>query len=174
MARHRFNVQRQRGPRRQTEWLSLAAPDVLTTLNPNSKIQFSTGLTTDEVNKLPFTITRTIGLLTVKSDQVALQENTNGAIGICVVSARALTVGITALPDPLTEANADFWFVFQPWSVVREVSNNSGTMSWIKMFDSKAQRKVEEGDQLAFICANSNSGAAIQFGVQLRMLIKLH
>ena len=172
--RRRFTSNRAPGPRRQTEWLSLAAPDAFTTLNPNSKIQFSTGLTATELDKLPFTITRTIGLLVVKSDQVAVQENTFGAMGICVVSERALTVGITALPDPLTEANADFWFVFEPWSVIREVSNNSGTMSYMKVFDSRAQRKVEEGEQLAFIIANSNSGFGIQFGISLRMLIKLH
>ena len=177
MPRHRrYNAGFARGgaPRRQTEWLSLAAQPSYTSLNPNSKIQFSLGLSATELDKLPFTITRTIGLLAVKSDQVAVQESTQGAMGICVVSERALTTGITALPDPITEANADFWFVFEPWTVIREVSNNYGTLSYVKMFDSRAQRKIEEGEQLAFIMANSNSGFGVQFGIQLRMLIKLH
>ncbi len=94
------------------------------------------------------------------------------------MTSRALTVGITALPDPVTESSADFWFLYVPWATgvriesVAEQSHSATT--WSKVFDSKAQRKVEEGEQLAGIMANASSAQGVEFQIQLRMLIKLH
>jgi len=165
-----------KGSRRQTEWLALASPSVLTVLPALSKIQFSTGLTADEIDKLPFTIVRTIGMLYVESDQVAGSEPTAGAMGITVVTARALTVGITALPDPITEAEADYWFLFQPWMASARITGGGDLENHVyrSMFDTKAMRKVEEGEQLAFIIANASASFGIHFMISLRMLIKLH
>jgi len=128
-----------------------------------------------ELGKLPFTVTRTIGMLTVKSDQVAGLELAFGALGACVVSERANTTGITALPDPVTEVNADFWFLYQPWALVatsNALTRLDGTMQY--SFDSRAQRKVEEGEQLIGIIANASSVHGANFYLSLRMLIKLH
>ena len=156
-----------------TEWLALAPPTATSTLSPSSKILVSS-LTADEKNKLPFTITRTIGILTVLSDTVATKEVSNGAFSAAVVSQRAVTTGITALPDPVTEAGADFWFLYQPWSIIRQVSNNSGSVPFVMMFDSRAQRKVPEGSDIAFVMANASSAFTVEFAVSLRILVKLH
>jgi len=161
------------GPRRQTEWLSLTASG-LTTLAVASKARFAQ-LVTLEIAKLPFTITRTIGLLYVESDQAAATESASGAMGMTVVSERANTVGITALPDPVTESEADFWFVYEPWQIAFRFSGNgSSDYVYTKVFDSRAQRKVEEGDQIVGVIANVSAGSAVNFGIQFRMLIKLH
>ena len=177
MANRRFNrgFNRTRGPRRQTEWLSLSAPTAFTGLGASSKIQYSTGLTAAEITKLPFTIVRTIGFAWIQV-QVETDAVASGAFGAAVVSQRATTVGITALPDPVTESEADFWFLFEPWTAgLRAIAAAGGNdMPYMMRFESKAQRKIEEGEDIAFIMANASSSAAISFQIQLRVLIKLH
>ncbi len=178
MANRRFRSfsGRARGPRRQTEWLSLASPTALSALGAGSKVQFSAGLTTVEIAKLPFTIVKTIGQLYVRSDQDLNSEEAMGALGAAVVSQRATTVGITALPDPVTESEADFWYLFEPWAQSIEIDAGTfGSESVTNVrFQSSAQRKIEEGEDIAFIMANASAAFGIRFGVSLRMLIKLH
>ena len=97
---------------------------------------------------------------------------------MCIVSERAQAVGITALPDPVIEANADFWFLFVPWATsmtietVAEQSHDNHPYQMV--FDSKAQRKVEEGEVFVGIMANASAAQAIEFQIQVRVLIKLH
>ena len=174
--RRSFNRGFARGERRKTEWFALSAPTGVSTLAASSKA-IVTSLTTVEKAKLPFTVIRTIGLLTVLSDQIILREVPSGALGATVVTDRARTVGITALPDPVTESEADFWFLFEPWSCIMQVDGTpivTTSSPWIKVFDSKAQRKVEEGEDVVFIIANADSASGVFNTVQLRMLIKLH
>ena len=175
MANRRFNRGGglRRGPRRQTEWLALAAPTASTALAASSKIQFATQ-SAAEITKLPFTIVRTIGFVNI--EQQSLVDSTqSGAFGITIVSDRAQAVGITALPDPVTEFDADYWFLYIPWSttLVEDATGLSST-PFHTVFDSKAQRKVEEGDRIAGIMANASAAQAIEFQISFRMLIKLH
>ncbi len=172
MARRFNSFQRRSGaPRRQTEWLSLDFTGVNTVAAATKLLVAS--LDSTELDKLPFTITRTIGLLSMRSDQTGAREMLHGALGATVVSERALTVGITALPDPVTENNADFWFLYTPWAISVEATP-SGQGPMLYAFDSKAQRKVEEGDQVVFVMANQSASFGGQFTLQLRILIKLH
>ena len=169
-------MRRTGAPRRQTEWLGLSFATGFSTIPAGSKLQVAT-MDADEITKLPFTVTRTIGLLTVKSDQNVGLELTMGALGFCVVSERAQTVGITALPDPVTEVAADFWFLYQPWSCVSEfdAGGDLGTLGVNRYaFDSRAQRKVEEGETIIGVIANSSSVHGANFFLSFRMLIKLH
>ncbi len=101
-------------------------------------------------------------------------EEASGAFGATVVSQRAVTTGITALPDPVTEDEADFWFLYKPWAFVFKTTSSGFYTATAMGFDSRAQRKVEEGDDIAFVIANASSSAGCQFQVMLRMLIKLH
>ena len=178
MARRRsnFSYRGSAAPRRQTEWLSLPAPTGVNTLAAGNKI-IAAQMDAVEKAKLPFTITRTIGLLTCLSDQVVAREVPMGTLGATVVTDRAVTVGITAMPDPVTESNADYWFLFQPWSVIMQIGGAGevgASHSAQLFFDSKAQRKVEEGEDIVFILANADTASGIFFQLQFRMLIKLH
>jgi len=176
MANRRRNFRSfSQGERRKTEWLSLSAPTGVSSGAAGTK-SLVTSLTTVEKAKLPFTVVRTIGLLTVLSDQIAAREVPSGTFAATVVTDRAVTVGITALPDPVTESEADYWFLFQPWSCIMQVASGAPVTSspWIQMFDSKAQRKVEEGEDIVFIFANADSANGVFFTIQFRMLIKLH
>ncbi len=176
MANRRFRPRVSRGPRRQTEWLSLTAPSATTALAAASKIQWLT-MVAAEITKLPFTIVRTIGFVSIRQ-QSAVDSIQSGAFGLTIVTDRAESVGITALPDPVTESDADYWFLFQPWSTALKIetaAEQSATNSpFHTMFDSKAQRKVEEGERIVGVLANASAAQAIEFQIQLRMLIKLH
>ena len=173
----RSNFRQSSGPRRQTEWLFrefVAAPTVL----DGQTFVFDSSMDATELAKLPFTITRTIGLLTVFSDQAVLTQNPHGAFGALVVSEKAATLGPTAFPDPVTEGNSDEWFLYGQWDATIFVdAGGSAGFGGIQQiaFDSKAQRKVEEGQQIAFLIANAASVVDdAQYIWQYRMLIKLH
>ena len=172
MARQRSNFRRS-GPRRQTEWLAKTF-DVEATVLPSASKIIASSMDADELAKLPFTITRTIGSITVASDQTVALEDLNGALGATIVSERALTVGITALPDPVTEVAADFWFLYQDFSIIGAAENAISLNDRSYRFDSRAQRKVEEGEQIVFIMANASVPAGLKFLLNFRMLIKLH
>ena len=129
-----------------------------------------------ELAKLPFTITRTIGLLSIISDQATASESPHGAFGALVVSEKAATLGVTALPDPVTEANSDEWFLYGLWDAMTVVAAAPAQASSRQYaFDSRAQRKVEEGEQIVFMIANAGSTPFnAKYHWQYRMLIKLH
>jgi len=174
MARRSFA--RRSGPRRSTEWLAKEFLTAPTTLDGLTFI-LDAALDTTELAKLPFTITRTVGLLSIFSNQVGSNEQPHGAMGAMVVSEKAATLGPTALPDPVTEANSDEWFLYKEWDATTKVAATGASFGGIMQipFDSKAQRKVQEGEQVVFMIANASSAADdAQYYLQFRMLIKLH
>ena len=82
-----------RGQRRATEWFASANVTGVTTLAAASFL-FSQSLTAAELAKRPFTVTRTVGSIWVRSDQVANTEDPFGAIGFRVVSEKAIATGL--------------------------------------------------------------------------------
>ena len=178
MANRRFNRSRgfTRGPRRQTEWLSLAAPTSSVVLPAVNKIQFAIQ-SAEEIAKAPFTIIRTIGYVFIEQQSI-VDSVQSGAFGMCIVTERAQAVGITALPDPVIESDADFWFVYEPWATgvrIETVAEQSMSSSPYSMrWESRAQRKVEEGDRIVGVMANASVAQGVEFQIQFRMLIKLH
>ena len=172
MAHRRTRMARTSGPRRQTEWLSLEFQTSGSNLAASSKVLVAQ-MDAVEQAKLPFTITRTVGLISVWSDQIAATESNPGAFGGTIVSDRATVVGITAIPDPVTEHNADFWFLYEPFQCVGGPDGDQRQINFQMKFDSRAQRKVQEGDDIVFVLANGGSTGIIYL-INLRMLIKLH
>ncbi len=118
------------------------------------------------------TILRVVGGVSVRSDQSAVSEDQNGAIGMCLVTDAAAAIGITALPDPVTDVSDDLWFLFQSFSQRLQVLDATGsTVSsvWYP-FDSKAKRILESGHQVVLIGANANSATGMNVTVNLRIL----
>ena len=157
---------------RLTEWFGTSFPTVETALPANSFI-ISLQLTAAELAKRPFTITRTVGLLAMRSDQAAAAEFPFGAFGGIVVSDKAIALGATAVPDPVTQSSSDEWFVYRVIAASGEASTNAGFAMMKYEFDSRAQRKVQDGEDVAFVVANANASDAFQFFLALRMLVKL-
>ena len=161
-----------RSPGRLTEWGAEAfttGEEVLAA----SSFSILSSLAAAGLAKRPFTITRTIGLLAIRSDQAAALEMPFGALGAMVVSEKAANTGATAIPDPVTEASSDEWYMYLEWAAGGEASTNAGFPLALYHFDSRAQRKVQDGEDFVFVIANANANDGAQFFFNARTLIKL-
>jgi len=119
------------------------------------------------------TILRTVGVLTVQSDQAAASENQLGAIGMRIVTDRAGTVGITAIPDPVTEVSDDGWFMYQGFAQAFTFLDSTGFDSdagHTYAIDSSAKRVLEDGSRIAIVVANASSSHGLQVAIVLRLL----
>jgi len=160
---------RGRVARRATEWLGREETAVVTL--PFGSVIFDSSLSTAEKAKRPFTIVRTRGSLFVGSDQAAAQEHLFGSMGMSVVSEQAAGIGVTALPLPGTDVQSDLFFVYESFaSAMRTATDQSGVLL---NFDSKAMRKVEEGQDVAVVLENASPSAGFLYLIQFRMLIKV-
>ncbi len=123
----------------------------------------------------PFTIIRTRAIVQVESDQAAASETVIGAFGAIVVQEEAAGVGITALPRPLTELDAQ-WFVYQAFINSFLFGDGTGFLEpsgTTYEVDSKSMRKVGLSETIVTV-AESNTGQGGIIRTQGRMLIKLH
>ena len=123
----------------------------------------------------PFTIVRERMYWYIRSDVLTGGEIYGGAVGFCVVSDQASAIGVTAVPTPITDQGSDLWYAYAQMfgrfggTAVEEVGKDM-------QIDSKAMRKVEEGEDSIIVF---ESGAVTEslsmvsvFGG--RTLLKLH
>ena len=125
----------------------------------------------------PFTIVRTRFLVSVISDQITASENYAGAVGVAVVSDQAVAVGVTAVPIPITDMSSDLWLMHQLFMASVQIEEASGNGAFLRStnfeIDSKAMRKVEDGQDLVVVGELAlTSGFNITIGG--RMLIKVN
>ncbi len=167
----RFATRRQ-GPRRATEWSASADVTGLTTLSAGGSLldqSFTQAILADVV---PATITRTVGFVTVRSDQIVAAEPLFGAVGFAVVSEQARAVGVTALPTPITEEPSDLWFAYQYFTGFGGTVHGAPLSTF--HFDSRAQRKVVDGEAIVVMIESAVAGFAMEYAIKFRMLFKLH
>jgi len=93
------------------------------------------------------------------------------------VSDQSVAIGVTAVPTPLTDLGSDLWFFHQMLmgGIMKDSSAGFASLRGFRyVVDSKAMRKVEEGQDIVFCSENTNilSGASILVGG--RMLIKMN
>ena len=124
----------------------------------------------------PNTIVRTRGLIQVRSDQTAANEDYSGVVGRCVVTDEAVAVGISAVPTPVDASDSDLWFVYEPYAGDYESLTSVGTNEKGRQYivDSKAMRKVEFGYDLIQVVENSATSNGTILTTFFRTLIKLH
>ncbi len=123
----------------------------------------------------PFTVVRVRGMLQVNSDQVASTERQLGAYGMAVVSDQAVAIGITAVPTPMTDIDSDLWFLHQLFASFQTVFSAIGAVEYTGVpFDSKAMRKVEDGQDLISVVELDTNSDGATFSAVFRMLLKLH
>ncbi len=171
MPRH-FVRGRGRGTRRPTDWSASAVASALTSLAANTIVlsETFTPIVGGE------TLIRTRGLFSWRSDQQAADEALLGAVGIAVVTAQAVSVGITAIPHPDTDSAWGGWlwhsYFSSSLSLGTSVGFDANDMQriWI---DSKAMRKVDEDERLVVVVENSSS-FGMQFNTSERLLSKIH
>ncbi len=125
----------------------------------------------------PFTVVRTHLHFQVKSDQTAASEFYQAALGMAVVSDQAVAIGITAVPTPFTDMGSDLWFLHQILQGDFTFLSGVGVMEiggQLKDVDSRAMRKVEDGQDLVGIVETSSLSTGAVAGFAGRQLIKLH
>ncbi len=161
--------------RRESLWFSIAP--VSNTLATGSAAVLAASLNAAALALRPFTVVRTRGVLYVRSDQAVATELYHAALGIAVVSDEAIAVGVSAVPTPDTERGSDLWFLYAETMGQIQIDTNVGfndAGGSLVEFDSKAMRKVENGQDIAFVketTAISTGAVVVDAG---RMLVKLH
>ncbi len=96
--------------------------------------------------------------------------NGSMVMGGLVVTDAAVAIGITAIPDPVTEINDDVWAFIS--SIPFTASLGSIGEQREATFDSRAMRRLEEGQTFAIVMANAGTATA-NFDVYMRLLAKL-
>ena len=172
MARTRTRRVSGKSSKRVLIWLALELDPVTVAAN--------TGVLLGSLNAAalalaPFTVIRTRGIFTFRSDQIADAEQFAGAIGMQVVTQQAVGAGIGSIPTPLAEADSDF-FLYENY--FGSTLDGGGAVqvheSQVqRVFDSKAMRKVDKNDNIA-ITAEATALAGTSVGVYGRILIALH
>ena len=173
MARSRNVVVHGRStPRRATTWLASSVETARSNLAAATAVLDQTFAFGEDA-----TIIRVRGSLWVSSDQNAANEEPFGAFGMAVVTDQAAAIGVTAVPTPIADASSDNWFLHFPWLASIRVGDATGfdNNAYIRYdIDNKAMRKVDDGDTVVVVMENSSAGAAVDFLLQFRMLIKQH
>ena len=107
-----------------------------------------------------------------RSDQSVAIEYQIGAFGYAVVSDQAVAIGVSAVPTPITDQDSDLWFL---WKLMYGDESNltdrtrSSTRATV---DSKAMRRVDQGQDIVGVGEVTGSGLVMNVGG--RMLVKLH
>ena len=161
--------------RRQTQWVGVT--ETSTTLAAaNSSALISLG-NAALLADTPFTIVRTRLTWYVRSDQTAALEGYQTAIGMGVFSDAAIQVGVASLPTPFTDLGSDAWLMHETIAGVFIFISGVGidpVGGILRQLDSKAMRKVEDGDNIAIVGENSGNAFGSVGQLSGRFLIKLH
>jgi len=159
--------------KRLTRWLDLT-PAISAFTAEGGTILFS--LTTEELALRPFTIVRSRIQVAIESDQLIASEFQVGAIGVAVVSDQAVAIGAAAVPTPITDIESDLWLVHQLLFSSFAFITAAGFDQRIEQYaiDSKAMRKVEDGEDVVVVGELSSAGGGFNMFVGGRILVKLH
>jgi len=119
------------------------------------------------------TLVRTRGVIRISSDQTATVEEQVGAFGFVRVTDQAIAAGAASIPGPVTDGDDDGWAVWVPFAQ-EGASSTVGApgMGNAWMIDSKAQRIVREGQQLAVMIENAHATHGFEVLVALRSLAR--
>ncbi len=172
MARSRGRIRFTRPPAKTKIWIGNNVAVV--TLTSGAQ-QLIASLNAAALLLRPFTILRTRIDLLFRSDQAATDEAPSGGFSMIVVKETAAAVGVSALPGPLAEIDADH-FVYQGMTTAVLSATSVGVTAPVGtryMIDSKAMRKVGPQDDVAIQGELRSVGGAF-LNMEGRMLLQLH
>ena len=172
MVRNRIVTPRRSGSRSRTEWARTDAASGGTAFKAlaGGAAVLDQSIVTDD----PITLIRTRGMIVVQSDQQAGDENPFGAFGICVVSAQAFAIGITAIPTPYTDADSDLWFVHGYFAAPLAFADATGfaNVSQRVDFDSKAMRRMSPDEVGVAVIENGTAAEGLSYTFNFAILAK--
>ena len=94
---------------------------------------------------------------------------------MAVVSDQAAAVGVTAVPDPISDSGSDMFLMHQYFAApFRFSAAGVAVIAATFEFDSKAMRKISEDETLVVVVANSNAAHGLEYLLQFRMLLKVN
>jgi len=168
----RFNRARSFGRRSSPNRAWAGAVDVESTIvGPSTKTLLGS-LVLSNTN-IDETVLRTVGMISVKTDNVAADEQQIGAFGMIVVNDLALAAGAASIPGPVTDIGDDGWFVHVPFNssfLFGDTSAIQHNINTSHMFDFKSKRIVQDGFGIALMVETAAGSEGAVFGVILRML----
>jgi len=113
-----------------------------------------------------------VGSISIKSD-AAVSEVQLGAFGLCVVTDRAVAIGLTAVPGPIANIDEDVWATYVPILQTTEVLTAVGVepnFATLYHFDSKAKCILQDGYSLAVMVENAHATEAFDIAFLIRVL----
>ncbi len=155
-------------------WLQFVPIEGTMAAGSTALVLFS--LNTAALNLAPFTVVRTRGVFGLRSDQISAPEAYSASLGIAVVSEQAAAIGATAVPTPETDRGSGLFFVYESLAGSFAFTTGAGYIEsgkWMS-FDSKAMRKLEQGNDIVVVVETSAISNAAIAHVSLRMLVKLN
>ena len=104
------------------------------------------------------------------SDQSGAQEVQIGAVGVCVVNGVAAALGVTGIPGPVTDLGDEIWLA---WAPIMGQGDRAtlGSQVFHVPLNSRAQRKLPGGSEVAVVVENSSATNAFQAGLGLSVLV---
>ena len=119
------------------------------------------------------TVLRTVGVLTIRSDQGGSIESQIGSFGMIIVTDAAIAIGVSAMPDPSNDGGDAGWFVHQYFSQASTLLVGTGVNSVSYMIDSKAKRIIQSGQQIAILVKNNDAATGLSYSLQIRLLAQI-
>ena len=173
MALRRTRARFVRPPARTSIWLGFNLGPIVV---PANSAILAGSLDAAALALRPFTIIRTHLVIRWVTDQAAVAEFPHGAFGSMVVTDQATAIGVTAVPDPISDPDAD-WYFYHGLTVEMIFLSSVGFESdagHTYLIDSKAMRKVGPNQDIVDVVSNQHATHGAVLTVQGRQLIKLH
>ena len=162
--RRQFNRSSSR-PNRGWSGRSALAP---ATIPANSKVLITTLV--NGTSGVDLTILRSVGMISVASDQATNVESQLGAYGWILVTDVAAAAGIASVPGPLTDASDD-WFLYISFAQQSFKGTGQGPQSVQYMVNSKAKRIFDgDGKVIAVVCENGHATHGLTIADEFRVL----
>ena len=165
----RHTGMRSRRPRRSLGWVGSTPQTGLTALAASTSALIEVFVPGQPEQ----TLLRVRGAFGWRTDQLAASEVQLGAVGIILVEEPAATVGITAIPTPATDSEADWlWHSyyqsrFEFGSAIGFITSSLNSM----VIDSKAKRKINSAQRFVMVIENTGT-TGIQFAWSTRLLLQ--
>jgi len=159
----------QRTARPNRSWFRVVTTTVQV-VAANTKVLLATGVLDNQ--GIDETILRTVGVLSIFTDNAGASEQQIGAFGIVVVTDLAAAAGAASIPGPITDGGDDGWQTYVPIAQAFRFETATGVrnISVNYPFDSKAKRVVSTGQSIAFMIENAHATFGFNAMLTMRML----
>ena len=165
----RFQNRQRSASRPNRTWFRIVTTAIVN-IPAASKVLIATGVLGNQ--GIDETILRTVGMLSIGTDNTAGNEAQVGAFGMTVVKDTAAAAGVASIPGPITEGGDDGWVLYVPfaqtWDAATAVGHTVRSVQY--PFDSRGKRIVSTGESLAIVCENAHATEGFDLLVVMRVL----